>query len=418
MKRIIIISMFFLIFTSFIDSKDLKKNQQETIKPEPKPKNEKIEKIEIPQDISAYKSAIDTYKSAIETYRNQAGFYERLLWLIFALLSLFGIIVWRSYAGLKKRTTESISNIQKDTKKKIEENIRQITTTGNITIGTFLFNMGRKQDAIPYLESSLINKEDLATGWPLIIHLSLGAIYCEFNNIAKAIEHSDEAFKLNPNLAIVKILKLRILQLKKDYTSALKEIELAENLAINEKYFPEYLSKIYIFHGTLLAQNKDYKKAKEIFERENVTIENLMLSVPFESPQWSAYDRIKKEAENGIRYLEIRELLKDKFKSEPKEEEINTIVTGMRLAPFANKIELLNQIFEDKEFIAKLKKMFSENLSRSPQTWEILNFGDKWLAITQAKKSIDEIIKEELERCAEFKIRKESEKKYNKLLKQ
>ncbi len=418
MKRIIIVSMFFLIFTSFIDSKDLKKNQQETIKPEPKPKNEKIEKIEIPQDISAYKSAIDTYKSAIDTYRNQASFYERLLWLIFTLLGLLGIIVWRSYAGLKKRTTESISKIQKDTEKKIEENIRQITTTGNITIGTFLFNMGRKQEAIPYLEGSLINKEDLATEWPIIIHLTLGAIYCEFNNIAKAIEHSDEAFKLNQNFSFVKLLKLRILQLKKDYTSALKGIELAENLAISEKYLPANLSQIYIFHGTLLAQIKEYKKAKEIFEREKATIENLMLSVPFESPQWLAYDKIYKEAENGIRYLEIRELLKDKFKSEPEEEEINAIITGMRLAPFANKIELLNQIFEDKEFITKLKKMFSENLSRPPQIWEILNFGDKWLAKNQAKKDIDEIIKEELEMYPEFKIRKESEKKYNKLLEQ
>lgn len=453
---IIILTISFSLFGQNLNKKmtseNSNNNQEEQIKSKTKQKNEKIKPTEPNQEkpirkdaninkkklkksnqeiesnkikINELNQATSIYRNVIDTYRDTINFYKWIITLFIVVLVGFGVIVWRKYKILETHTRKNINEFQERAKKKVEELTRKIEdetmkieNTGGIIIGVFFFSMGKMQDAIPYLERTLSKKIYLTEEQKLIIHITLGSIYANFGNIPRAMEHSDVAIKLNPNLSFVRILRSKTLQLARDYRGALKEIELVENLAISEKYPQEALSQIYIFHGTLLAQNKDYKKAKEIFERENVTVENLMLSVPFESPQWLAYDRIKKEAENGIRYLEIRELLKDKFKSEPKEEEINTIVTGMRLAPFANKIELLNQIFEDKEFITKLKKMFSENLSRLPKTWEILNFGDKWLAKNQAKKDIDEIIKEELEMSPEFKIRNESEKKYNKLLKQ
>lgn len=427
----ILVIVLAISFNSFLSSRkqdknseDLKTNQTEITKPKSKSKNEKREKLELTQDIAIYQSAIDTYKSAIEAYQNQTNFYKWIIWLFIAITVGFGIFIWGKYADFRKTTTKKISNFQQDAENEIKElrnkaekETKKIEMTGNIFIGVSLVSQGKIQDAIPYLDGALKYKEFLTNEQILIIHFTLGNIYCDLGNITLAIKHASDAININENLALVRFLLARALQLSEDYNGALNEIKIAENLAIMENYTQENLAKIYIPYGNILIQQKNYDEAKKILLKAKKMIDDVMFRMPFQSHQWFNLNQTKIEAENSIDNIEIRKLLKEKYESEPSREEVTNVFAWMRLLPFANKIEYVYEIFEDSEFITKLKKVFDEVLSRPPQTWEILRYGDKILAKRQGEKEINIIIKEELEKYPEYIIKKQEGEKLDKLLK-
>jgi tetratricopeptide (TPR) repeat protein len=425
-KVISILTFLFLVLTlnSFGDSikqnapqKDFNKKQEETLKQSPKTKDEKIITHEPIQELTSF-------SNAIEIYRDTIIFLEWILGFIIALLIGFGIFIWVRYKSFEKKTRTEISEFQQkareeieELKKRIEEETNKIEITGKIFIGIAQINFGKTLDAIPYLEGALRNREFLNVEQLLIIHFALGNIYCDFGNFLAAKYHSTEAIKLNPNLSIIRLLMSRTLQLAGDNQDALEEIKLAEKLSINENAPPGVLSRIYISHGNLLTQLKKYEEAKNIFEETKKKIEQTMLSIPIESPQWFTYNQIKIDIENGIKYLKIRELLQEKFESEPTQKDITEVLSWMKLLPFVYTVEQVKQIFEDKEFITLLKEVFDEVLQRPPLIWEIIRFGDKCLSKKQESKTLNEIIKEELEKYPEFIQKKEREEKYQRLLK-
>jgi len=391
--------------------------QEELVQPEPKPKNANIKASELTQDIAIFKSAIDAYRDMII-------FYQWIIWLFIAATAGFGVFIWRKYKNFTKETIQRLSDFQQNAEEeakalrsRIEKETMQIEITGKIFIGVSLVSQGKIQDAIPYLNGALKYKEVLTNEQLLIIHFTLGNIYSDIGNIPLAITQAKEAINVDQNLALVRFLMARALQLSGDYNSALDEIKIAKDLAIAENYTPENLARIYILHGNILIQAKKYEEAEKKLEEAKKMIEEVMLKMPLGSPQWFTRNQAKIEAQNGIENIEIRKFLIEKYKSEPSQEEVINVFTWMKLLPFANKIGQVYQIFEDKDFITVLKKVFDELLSRPPQAWEILRYGDKWLAKKQEEKDINEIIKEELVKYPEYVIKKESEEKYKKLLK-
>ncbi len=426
----ILVIILAISFNSFVsgenqdkNSENLKTNQKEIAKPKPKSKKEKSEKLELTQNIQIYQSAIDTYKSAIEVYRNQTSFYKWIIGLFIAITVGFGIFIWGRYANFKKNTTKKISNFQQDAEKEIKElknkaekETKKIEMTGNMFIGVSLVSQGKFQDAIPFLEKTLNYIEFLTNEQMLIIYFMLGNIYCDIGNIPLAIKHAGAAINVNKNSALVRFLMARALQLAGDNNVALDEIKLAEVLAIGENYLPENLAGIYILYGKILIQTKKYEEGREMLEKAKKMIEGVMLKVPLGSSQWITFNQTKLEADNSILSLQIKELLKEKYKSEPDEKEVFDILTWMKMLPFANQIEQVYQIFEDKDYISLLKNVFVEMLSRPPLTWEIIKYGDKLLAKKQKDKEFGELIKEELINYPEYKAKKEGEERYSKLI--
>lgn len=401
---------------------------QEEISKKPVSNQEKITKpdeISDPekQEKSLQVGDITFFESAINAYRDTVTFYKWVIWLFVAIVTIFGIFIWSRYRNLEQETKRRISDFQKEAEEKlgrlegqIGNETTRIETAGKIFIGMSLIFQGRVQESIPLLEGVLTTKEILTNEQQIIVHFTLCNIYCDMQNITLASAHSDEAIKLAPNLSYARFLRSRTLQLLGDYYSALKEITLVENLAISENYLPEALATLYTFHGNLLIQTKEFDVAREMFIKAKVLIEERMLQFPFGSPQWIPLSQIKVGVDNSLSNIEVRGLLKEKFDIEPTQDEIMNFASSMRLLPFANKIENVYQIFRDKNFISLLKNVFNEILSRSPETWEILKYGDKWLAKQQEGKELIDMIREELRNSSEFITKKENERKYNKLL--
>ena len=175
--------------------KSLNQKKEEISKSELEQRNEKMLSQKPIQDFTS-----SSLLSAIDVYRDTVNLLEWIIGIIITLLIGFGVFIWLRYKSFEKKTRNEISEFQKIAKEEAEElksrtkdETKKFETTGKMFSGIAQINFGKKQDAIPYLEEALKNREFLTNEQLLIAFFALGNIYCDFSNVTAAKYYSKEA---------------------------------------------------------------------------------------------------------------------------------------------------------------------------------------------------------------------------------
>ena len=187
---------------------NLDQKKEDILKAELNQKDEKIIDQKPAQDLPS-----SSLLNAVDVYRDTINFLEWMIGIIITLLVGFGIFIWLRYKSFEKKARNEIYEFQKaareeteNLKSRIKHETKKFETTGKIFSGIAQINFGKKQEAIPYLEGALNNKEVLTNEQLLFAFFALGTIYCDLNNISAANHYSKEAINLNPNIPLTHIL--------------------------------------------------------------------------------------------------------------------------------------------------------------------------------------------------------------------